>query len=597
VISYEPETEKVAGYNHHNLLQHRKVMRSRRTLLWLCFCSATITTIVRLLNATDIAFDFPSQIQAAQHLLAGKGLSIYAWAVEGDLAGRARLLTMAHFPAGYSLCAAALIAMGFTVAAVVKTCGAVATILGWWGWADLGFCFLSAGLKRGVFWRSIGYAVAFALPLMCTPPWQGTEILIWAAIPWVLRWQMKGANGTDSSRRSDWITGVLCGFSILMNYAAVFLAVYTLFLILVQSKASSRRVASRIGWFAVGALPFVAFQIYINHFTSETESTAGSITLAGGFPIVINRLWQGLNLVSSANLAIAWWMPRPLLRWFTLPNHLLLAGATLLVFAVLPKVVASKLGYRCLVEGSRDLRVVASGFFAILPFCLWAWTGISDYLFVTDPKYYIPLLPLGVFIGYALAVPSDTRESNLRKILYRIGQVYSFGFVLVTARWLVLLLLPGQISAEKHAKLMGTTHFNHWPSMKLTYEFSAARAYAIELIKRQPDTVVVTNHEEWFYGDPSVDGSRITRLKDFRATYISGPAHILIVAEDFSGGPPEAVSWWTHYAQLMRADFFEQVPNLRLLKRFPEENIKILEASIPSGDHVPLPHNARVIKG
>src|SRR5436190_12892124 len=118
-----------------------EAFKNKSVIIWLCLCSAAVTTIARLLNATDLAFDFPSQIQAAQHLLAGKGLSIYAWAVEGNLAGRARLLTMAHFPAGYSLYAAALIAMGFSVAAVVKTGGAVATIVGWWGWAELAFCF------------------------------------------------------------------------------------------------------------------------------------------------------------------------------------------------------------------------------------------------------------------------------------------------------------------------------------------------------------------------------------------------------------------------------------------------------------------------
>jgi hypothetical protein len=239
--------------------------------------------------------------------------------------------------------------------------------------------------------------------------------------------------------------------------------------------------------------------------------------------------------------------------------------------------------------------VVAAGFFAILPFFLWVWTGISDYLFVTDSKYYILLLPLGVFIGYAFAIPSDETASNLRKVPHWIGAAYLIGFVLVTARWLVLLLVPGNVSAEKHARLMGTTDFNHWPSMKLTYDFSAARAYAIDLIKRQPDTIVVTNHEEWFYGDPSVDGSRITRLKDFRAKYINGPAHILIVAADFCGGPPEAVCWWTHYGKLMRADYFQQVPNPRLLKRFPKENIKIVEAWIPPGEQVPFTHNAREV--
>jgi len=129
--------------------------------------------------------------------------------------------------------------------------------------------------------------------------------------------------------------------------------------------------------------------------------------------------------------------------------------------------------------------------------------------------------------------------------------------------------------------------------MKLAYEFSAARTYAVELLKEQPDTAVVTNHEEWFYADPGVDRSRITRLKDFRATHIDGPAHLLVVAEDYSGGPVEGVSWYTHYGKLMMADFFQHVPNLRLLKRFPEENVKILEAWIPAGERIPIANNAR----
>ena len=41
-----------------------------------------------------------------------------------------------------------------------------------------------------------------------------------------------------------------------------------------------------------------------------------------------------------------------------------------------------------------------------------------------------------------------------------------------------------------------------------------------------------------------------------------------------------------------RADFFQQVPDLRLLKTFPDENIKILEAWIPAGERISLPHNA-----
>jgi hypothetical protein len=570
-----------------------RLPKNRLLLIWCCLCSAAVTIIARLLNATDIGFDFPSQIQAAQHLLAGRGLTIYAWAIQGDLGGRARLLTMAHFPAGYSLGAAALIAMGFTIAAIVKTFGAVATILGWWGWAELGFRFLSGGLNRGIVWRWAGYAIVFALPLISTPPWQDTEIFLWAAIPWVLRWVTRAAHDDAFSRQGDWMAGVLCGFSILMNYAAVFLLLYALFLILGQSKTSPIRWRKRIISFAPGAIPFIALQIYINHFISETESTAGSITVAGGLPRVIERLWQGLGLLSAANLTIAWWMPHQLLTWLTRPNNPALIGATLGVFLLLPKFVAAKIGYRGFVTGVVDLRVAAAGLFGLLPIFLWGWTGVSDYLFVADSKYYILLLALPVFIGYVFALPNGARENKMQKLLRGVGAGYSAAFVFVSAIWVLLLVVPGDSGSGKRAKLMGTTRLDHWPSMKVSYEFSAARTYAIDLLRQQPDTAVVTNHEEWFYADPEVDRSRITRLKDFRATYIDGPAHLLLVAEDFSGGPLEGVSWYTHYGKLMVADFFQHVPDLRLLKRFPEENVKILEAWIPAGKRVPLTNNAR----
>jgi len=373
----------------------------------------------------------------------------------------------------------------------------------------------------------------------------------------------------------------------------VFLAFYMLLLILAQSKISSRAFGSRIVSFVIGAFPFFAFQIYINHFTSKTESIAGSITLAGGIPTVLHRFWHGLGLLSSANLAIAWWAPRQVINWLTQPNNAALAAATIVAFVLLPWILSAKLGLRRVSTAAGDLRVIAAGFFAIVPFCLWAWTALSDYLFIADLKYYTPLYPLGVFIACALAIPSDRPEGNVQKVLRWAGGAYLAGFVLVAASSAVLLLVPGDIGTGRRVMLMGTTKFNHWPSMKLAYEFSAARTYAIELIKQNPDTVLVTNHEEWFYGDPNVDGSRITRLKDFRATYISGPSHLLIVAEDYAGGSIEAVSWYTHFGKLMRADYFQQVPNVRLLKRFPEENIKIVEAWIPAGERIPLTHNAR----
>ncbi len=64
-------------------------------LAWLC--SAAVVTFIRRLHATDIGYDTALQIQAGQHLLEGKSLSVY-WPTTDDVAKPLTLevLTVAH---------------------------------------------------------------------------------------------------------------------------------------------------------------------------------------------------------------------------------------------------------------------------------------------------------------------------------------------------------------------------------------------------------------------------------------------------------------------------------------------------------------------
>jgi hypothetical protein len=139
---------------------------------------------------------------------------------------------------------------------------------------------------------------------------------------------------------------------------------------------------------------------------------------------------------------------------------------------------------------------------------------------------------------------------------------------------------------------MGTAELQHWPSTKVTYEFSTARLYTITLLKEQPDTILVTNREFWFYADPTLNLSKIYRLETpelFRANYISGPAHVLIVATESREHLGEELHVFTAWAGTHeRAGYLEHLPGLHLLTRFPAENIKILEAQIPDGSRIAL---------
>lgn len=289
------------------------ISKNRLTLLWLC--SAAVVVLARAFNTTDLGYDLPSQIQAAQHLLSGKGLSIYSWAGEDDLATPAKLLILTHFPAGYSVCVAVLIALGVSVPIAVKIYGAAATVLGWWGWGELAYSFLREGLMRGRVWRWAGYAIAVFSPLLFTPSWQGTEIFLWAAIPWVLRFVVRASEEeTRRGLRFDWLTGLVSGSCALMRYAGVFLVIYAGFLIFCQSKARLKMVPARLGAFAAGAVPFLALQIYVNYFVSKTGATSDNAAFREGVSAVVGRLWDGLWLLTSANFAVAWWMPHQLVE-------------------------------------------------------------------------------------------------------------------------------------------------------------------------------------------------------------------------------------------------------------------------------------------
>src|SRR4051812_39511345 len=90
---------------------------------------ACVLILVRLVHGTDLAYDPTIQLQAARNLVNGRGLTVYSISGEPDLATPNRLVALTYFPAGYSLCAAALMVFGFSALAALKLLGAAATLL------------------------------------------------------------------------------------------------------------------------------------------------------------------------------------------------------------------------------------------------------------------------------------------------------------------------------------------------------------------------------------------------------------------------------------------------------------------------------------
>jgi hypothetical protein len=566
-----------------------QLSRNKLVVVWLC--SAAVVTLTRFFNAADLG-ELPIQIQAGQHLLAGKGLTVYSSPGEDDLAQPAKLLTLAHYPAGYSLYAAGLLAMGVSLGTLVKLYFAVTTMLGWWGWANLASHFFADGLRRNRGWIVAAYIIAACTPLLYTLLWKGTDTLLWAAIPWALCWITRESDQSTLGKRwFDWLAGLVCGLCFLVRYAAIFLVIYAAGVIFVQSLSRPKTMARRLGVFTAGLFPCVIPQIYLTFFSPNREAIPDIITWQGGTGAMLERLMQGFPFLTSANVVVAWWMPHQILDLLTGPGKpaAWLIGPSLVVWALLPVLVARNIGYNGLGGAFRDVRTVAAGLIVALPFFLLAWTSVADYRYVVEDRYYLPLLPLAVLIVYQLAVPNQRNASWPETWIAKASAAYVVAYGCIVVIFAARLLVPGEIGDRSRVKLMSVRPERvHWPSMKLSYDFSPGRSYIVNLLKDKPDTVLVTNHEEWFYADTHIDRSRVRRLKDMRATYISGPTRILIAIQDHAPGPLTSVAWFGHYDKRWTADYFQNLSDIRLLRTFPEEEIRVVEALVPEGARVPL---------
>jgi len=381
----------------------------------------------------------------------------------------------------------------------------------------------------------------------------------------------------------------------LMRYASVFLAAYAGFLILSQSKLRLKVLARRAGAFAAGLLPLVAVQIYLNYFVSNAEAKPGGIHLRPGVLTVVDHFWVGLSQLTSVNFAVVWWMPTRVRELLIQPGARApwLLGVTFAGFILLPTLLAMRLGHRSLTAASRDVRTAAVGLFVLVPLFLLA-CGIVGAIYVGVARYYIPLLPLAVFVAYALGSGERNPGRKIQAFTQMISRGYLAGYLCMAALGVAFLLVPdgpGGRGTSRRRALAGTYTLPPWPSTKVIYESFASRNYVLALLKDEPNTVLVTNVEYWFYADPSVDWSRLHRLRSrvrgWRASYIRGPARILIIAVEPFEAPIDVLFAWES-ARWQRVDYFERLPTLRLLKKFPAESVKVLELRVPDGSRIAL---------
>jgi hypothetical protein len=545
--------------------------------------SAAAVVFARFLHSADLGYDLTLQFQAAENLIRGNGLSIYGPATD-NLTDPLSLQTLTHFPSGYSLCAAILMLLGADPGLALKILGGTATLVGWWGWGHLAFAYMRDRWQESASCRWTAFAVAVVTPLLYTLRWSGTDIFAWAAMPWLLLLVVRPDEPQQQDNvRMDALAGVIAGVCILIRYASVFLAGFVTLAIAFQCRRPFL-LLRRLGAFAVGLLPFLAWQTYVNVVLSNRPALPGGIELNTDVASGAERAWNGLSHLMTVNAVLLFWSPRG--AELVLPGNAYQSVGIALGLAILfiPLAVGAVRSIRWAREVPHDVCVVATLLFVLLPlFLLACEIAGTGYPYARDPRHYSPLIPLAVLVAYSIS-GSNVRSRLFAPVRYS-ALTYVAAFLTISVAGTILLTVPGNRGESRREMLMGVSTLHPWPSMSLSYDYSPARNHVLETVRANPGAILLTNTPNWFYADPTVDWSRLQALESCSRRWFShaaGPTRLLILAADRNGPVQELYALAT-LATPERVPCYERLPPFRLIRRFPDEELKFMEVEIRQG--------------
>mgnify|MGYP000284465154 CR=1 FL=1 len=325
--------------------------------------SASLVILARLAAPFEVGKDQTYQLEGALRMSAGQGIVSTGnmRPSDPDITPAPVPVPLTQWPPGFSIAIAALVGCGFSLTASLKLLFALAAAAGWSGWAfvcgKLFAAIPATGSSRIL--RSVPLIAAALLPIFYTPLWSGTDILLWAGVPWIVPLTNRPA-GSPGSYGAAVAAGILICVLFTFRYASAFLGIAAGGIIFCAVQPRWMELLKR--YLALGlsslllTVPVVLFMrtgtvpladMYDNRTkTSEIISAAkgahhaGKLIFAGPFlETMLSRVnWPPLVYAASI-LAVAVILIAPVLRWRAggrgkddITLALLLLPAALIVF-------------------------------------------------------------------------------------------------------------------------------------------------------------------------------------------------------------------------------------------------------------------------
>ena len=330
-----------------------------------------------------------------------------------------------------------------------------------------------------------------------------------------------------------------------MRYASAVLVLLAALVLVLQTWPRLSRLFSAGGAFAGGLFVTLLVQFFIFWQAGESKVTPGGVGSELDAEKSVRQLFLAAELLPTLNYAISFWLPERLARHIEGRADTYVFLPFLLFLLALPALVIVRLKRDGLLPVSSDPRFLGSLLIIVLPLMLTVSMIFGSYEYVGDRRYYLPLVPLVILLMGYLASPETAdygkRWNQLSAILLRALIVV---LMAMGAIRMVYLFVPGAHGKIVREKLADTLHT--FPSFGEYYGKSPMNEFVLGLVKAEPDYHILTNFENYFWGDKRFNQARIERIpydRNLEGKSLSGPLKILIVAIDQQDGLIYTSNW------------------------------------------------------
>jgi hypothetical protein len=544
---------------------------------------ALLLITARVLAPFEVGKDQALQLQAAQRLLEGQGLTTHYFGGPHPLdVSRARdAAYLTWWPPSFSLFMALLLSVGLPLFVALKTVYGLTTLLGWVGWGIVIARFMSRPIRIGSRRYHVPLLVAPLLPIFTTPSWKGTDIFLWAGIPYIILSLLASAK-----RRSPYVlvsaAGFLFGLLVSIRYASAFVGLVALLILFQVNHPSYKSLLKLACVFVLSSLVFIGPTVlYIQAFSRTHSPVPDLINPASTLQMAPESTAGILRRLPVISILV---VGSPLIERFCYIvgsnglNYLVGAACLVVIFSV-PFVLRGRASTPGVQE---DLALSFSFLPAALVIFLLAVRLMSPGDFFGINRYYEPFSLCLVLICYEIVTK---RPARLAVKAISGALVLAFAFY-------ICMYLPASIfvprerdsvvadvlsytPARSNIGFASTSHDLRYPSDRIYTLKESSRLKVRELSRAHPGAIFfLANYSLYMYGserfletglDFDLDFRRLPPPRFWHRAYTSEPIKVFWVLglEASAGFVPES--------------------NRRLVYYDPVEKTRIFESDVPAG--------------